>query len=122
MEFDFKKDYFSDKAAVKLSMGHEAFGTWLEEEGQEKSWVEKLLLVSEQLQAREIIEYKLVGNEFCLYLSIEEAKIVNHSLHEVEVVSELESANDLNFYDQEIEAECGLEDFINLLESWLDFI
>ena len=81
MEFEFKKDYFSDKATVKLSMGHEAFGTWLEEEGQSKSWVEKLLIVTTQLQQREITEYKLVGNEFCLYLTIEEAKITNHSLH-----------------------------------------
>jgi len=39
MEFDFKKDYLSDKAMVKLSMGHEAFGTWLEQEGQNKKWV-----------------------------------------------------------------------------------
>ena len=34
----------------------------------------------------------------------------------------LEDANDLNFYDQEIQAECGLEDFVNLIESWLAFI
>lgn len=122
MEFDFKKDYFSDKAAVKLSMGHEAFGTWLEEEGQSKSWIEKLLIVTTQLQQLEITEYKLIGNEFCLYLTIEEAKITNHSLHGTEHDSELEDANDLNFYDQEIEAECGLEDFIDLLASWLEFI
>ena len=122
MEFDFKKDYFSDKATVKLSMGHEAFATWLEQEGQKKEWVEKLIVIIKQLQAREITEYKLVGNEFCLYLTIEEAKITNHSLHDSDPDSVLEDANDLNFYDQEIEAECGLEDFCNLLESWLAFI
>ncbi|TEW56664.1 UPF0231 family protein [Psychromonas sp. RZ22] len=120
MEFDFKKDYFSDKAAVKLSMGHEAFGTWLEQEGQKKEWVEALLVTIEQLQKREIADYKLVGSEFCLYLNIEEAKIINHSLHDLD--SDLEDANDLSFYDQEIQAECGLEDFLNLIESWLAFI
>lgn len=122
MEFDFKKDYFSGKVTAKLSMGHEAFGTWLEEEGQEKNWVQQLLIVADKLQQREVNEYKLVGNEFCLYLSLEEVKIVNHSLFDSDPDSTLESANDLNFYDQEIEAECGLEDFINLLESWLAFI
>ncbi len=120
MEFDFKKDYFSDKATVKLSMGHEAFGTWLEQEGQKKSWVEALLTVIGQLQRREMTEYKLVGDEFALDLNTEEAIISNHSLHQSE--SDLEDANDLSFYDQEIQAECGLEDFLNLLESWLEFI
>ena len=120
MEFDFKKDYFSGKAAVKLSMGHEAFGTWLEQEGQQKKWVESLLAQIDQLQQRKITEYKLTSREFCLYLNIEEARISNHSLHDSE--SSLEDANDLNFYDQEIQAECGLEDFSNLLESWLEFI
>ena len=120
MEFDFKKDYLSDKAMVKLSMGHEAFGTWLEQEGQNKKWVENLLLVIEQLQQRKITEYKLAGSEFGLYLNTDEAKISNHSLHGAE--GSLEDANDLNFYDQEIQAECGLEDFLSLLESWNDFI
>ncbi|TEW51398.1 YacL family protein [Psychromonas algicola] len=120
MEFDFKKDYFSDKATVKLSMGHEAFGTWLEQEGQSKKWVEDLLVVIGQLQQRKITEYKLAGSEFNLYLTIEEAKISNHSLHESD--DSLEDANELSFYDQEIQAECGLEDFLNLLESWLAFI
>jgi len=120
MEFDFKKDYFSDKATVKLSMGHEAFGTWLEQEGQSKQWVDALLAVVSELQQRNITEYKLAGDEFALYLTTEEASITNHSLHMSG--SDLDEANDLNFYDQEIEAECGLEDFLNLLESWLEFI
>ena len=120
MEFDFKKDYFSDKATVKLSMGHEAFGTWLEQEGQKKDWVEALLTVIAQLQTKEITEYKLIGDEFALDLNIEEAIIINHSLYQSD--SDLEDANDLNFYDQEIQAECGLEDFLNLIESWLEFI
>lgn len=120
MEFDFKKDYFSDKATVKLSMGHEAFGTWLEQEGQQKKWVNSLLSTISSLQLRDITEYKLMGSEFCLYLNTEEAKIVNHSLHDSE--SALEDANDLHFYDQEIQAECGLEDFLNLMTSWNEFI
>jgi uncharacterized protein YacL (UPF0231 family) len=120
MEFDFRKDYFSDKATAKLSMGHEAFGIWLEQEGQKKEWVESILKVIKQLQQREIKEYKLIGSEFCLYLNIEEASVVNHSLHDLELGEEAE--NDLSFYDQEIQAECGLEDFVNLMESWLAFI
>lgn len=120
MEFDFKKDYFSDKATVKLSMGHEAFATWLEQEGQEKQWVENLLVFIADLQKRKITEYKLAGDEFTLQLTTEEASITNHSLYMDG--SELEGESDLSFYDQEIEAECGLEDLLSLLESWLAFI
>lgn len=124
MEFDFKKDYFSDKATVQLSMGHEAFGTWLEQEGQKEEWVEALILVIKQLQQRDVKECKLMGSEFTLYLNTEEASVVNHSLHDSDSDSdsELEDANDLSFYDQEIQAECGLEDFLNFIESWLEFI
>lgn len=120
MEFDFKKDYFSEKAMVKLSMGHEAFATWLEQEGQKKDWVNDLLVKIEALQKCELTEYKLVGSEFDLYLNREEARVVNHSLHGSE--SELEDDNDLHFYDQEIEADCGLEDFLHLISSWSAFI
>ena len=120
MEFDFRKDYFSGKSTVKLSMGHEAFGIWLEQEGQQKEWVAPILQVIKQLQQREIKEYKLIGSEFCLYMNIEEVSVINHSLHDSDSTEETE--NDLSFYDQEIQAECGLEDFLNLMESWLAFI
>jgi len=120
MDFDFKKDYFSNKATVKISMGHEAFGTWLEQEGQVKSWVEVLLVNIRKVQSRELNEFKLIGSEFALYLTNEDAKIVNHSLNDVESI--VEDDNELNFYDQEIQAECGLEDFMMLIESWLSFI
>jgi uncharacterized protein YacL (UPF0231 family) len=66
-------------------------------------------------------EYELIGSEFTLYLSLEEVKITSHSLHGSEP-DDIEDVNDLHFYDQEIQAECGLEDFINLIESWLNFI
>ncbi|MGB5447048.1 MAG: YacL family protein, partial [Psychromonas sp.] len=35
--------FISDQATVKLSMDHEAFATWLEQEGQSINWVENLL-------------------------------------------------------------------------------
>ena len=120
MEFEFRKDFISEKVTVKLSMGHEAFATWLEQEGQTEAWVEalrdKLLL----LQQRQITEVKLVGSEFSLLLNHDEAQVINHSLLNNQDDTELEG--DFQFYNAETEAACGLEDFINLIESWLDFI
>jgi len=120
MEFDFKKDYFSDKAKVKVSMGHEAFGLWLEQEGQKRDWVQALLDNLTLLQHTERNEYHLIGSEFSLFVTREEAKITNHSLQNID--PDEMALDELSFYDQEIQAECGLEDFINFIEAWLAFI
>ncbi|KPU82252.1 hypothetical protein JI57_04305 [Psychromonas sp. PRT-SC03] len=120
MEFEFRKDYITQKVSIKTSMDHEAFATWLEMEGQSLVWVQSLLLIIKQLQTRQRTEYKLVGSEFTLQLSPEEAVVTNHRLHENEELPDFEE--DLSFYNLEIESGCGLEDFLNLLNSWCEFI
>ena len=120
MEFEFRKDFISEQATVKLSMGHEAFATWLEQEGQAVSWIEDLLAEIELLQQRSIMDVKLVGSEFSLLLNQDEAQVVNHSLINDQDDIDLEA--DMDFYDVEIQASCGLEDFLHLIESWLEFV
>jgi len=120
MEFEFKKDFISGAAAVKLSMGHEAFATWLEQEGQQIVWIEGLLAKTALLQQRSIMDFILPGSEFSLLLNQDEAQVVNHSLSHQQEDSGLDA--DMGFYDAEIRSACGLEDFVNLIESWLDFI
>ena len=120
MEFEFRKDFISEQATVKLSMGHEAFATWLEQEGQAPAWVAELIEQLGLLQQRSITDIKLVGSEFSLLVNQDEAQVINHSLMNNQDEIDLES--DLAFYDAEIEASCGLEDFINLIESWLEFV
>ncbi|PKF60454.1 hypothetical protein CW745_14685 [Psychromonas sp. psych-6C06] len=120
MEFEFRKDFITGQATVQTEMDHEAFATWLEMEGQEESWVTSLLNQISDLQSRKITEYKLIGSEFSLLLTHSEAQVVNHRLLEPDTDEEL--ADDLSFYNAEIEACCGLEDFENLLQSWLEFI
>jgi uncharacterized protein YacL (UPF0231 family) len=120
MEFEFRKDFITGQATVQTEMDHEAVATWLEMEGQSIVWVEKLLIHIEAVQNRSLLEYKLVGSEFDLLLSNAEAQVVNHRLMETELESELDE--NLSFYNAEIEAYCGLEDFENLIRSWLEFI
>jgi len=119
MEFEFRKDFITGVATIQTEMNHEAFATWLEMEGQSVKWVELLIEKIEALQNREQNEYKLTGSEFDLFLTNAEAQITNHRLMEV---NEEELSDDLSFYNAEIEACCGLEDFKNLIESWLEFI
>ena len=120
MEFEFRKDFISEQATVKVSMGHEAFATWLEQEGQVVSWVEDLLANISLLQQRCISNFKMQGSEFSLLLSQSEAQVINHSL--INNQDDLDLEMDMNFYDLESEACCGLEDFLHLIESWLEFV
>jgi uncharacterized protein YacL (UPF0231 family) len=119
MEFEFRKDFITGQATVQTEMDHEAFATWLEMEGQLPDWVESLIGKTSELQKRSLTEYKLAGSEFSLLLTQAEAQVINHRLLETD---EEELDDGFSFYDAEIEASCGLEDFKNLLESWLEFI
>lgn len=120
MEFEFRKNFVSGNATVKLSMGHEAFATWLEFEGQSVFWVENLLSKIDLLKKRDLTDFKLPGREFSLILTQDEAEVFNHSTLNNQDGTGLEVGMD--FYDLEIQAACGLEDFSNLIESWLEFI
>ena len=120
MEFEFRKDFISEQATVKLSMGHEAFATWLEQEGQEITWIDDLLAKIVLLQQRAITDFKLLGSEFSLLLNQDEAQVINHSL--ISNQDDIDLEVDMDFYDAEIQASCGLEDFLNLIESWLEFV
>lgn len=120
MEFEFRKDFFSEQATVKLSMDHEAFATWLEQEGQSISWVEALLANIEAVQQRAVTEFKLVGSEFSLLLNNDEAQVISHSL--LNDFDEVDLEGDLSFYDLEIEASCGFDDFLRFIESWSEFL
>lgn len=120
MEFEFRKDFISEQATVKLSMGHEAFATWLEQEGQSVKWTEDLLAQITLLQQRDVMEIKLKGCEFLLLMNQDEVQVINHSL--INNQDEIDLEGDFEFYDLETKASCGLEDFLNLIESWLEFI
>ena len=120
MEFEFRKDFITEQASVQTEMDHEAVATWLEMEGQSTVWVEALIVNIVAVQTRALTEYKLAGSEFDLLLTNAEAQVTNHRLMETDEDEILD--DNLSFYDAEIEACCGLEDFKKLIESWLEFI
>ena len=120
MEFEFRKDFITQKATVKLSMGHEAFATWIEQEGQSVEWVETLLADSLGIEDHSTADLKRVGAEFSLLLNHDEAQVINHSL--LNDFDDLDLEEDFSFYNLESEASCGFDDFVNLIESWFAFI
>lgn len=122
MEYQFRKEYASGHLTISMSMGHEAFATWLEQEGQSVNWVHALMEQIESVKARVCQEVKLAGSEFTLYISDDEVKVLSNNLLVEQQSLELLAEEQMAFYDQELQAECGLEDFSLFIASWLEFI
>ncbi|MFC6671239.1 YacL family protein [Marinobacterium aestuariivivens] len=105
---------------AEFSMGQEAIGRWLSEElGSDLPSLEQLLETIAGLQQRQLRDYRLDGREFRLELDREEARIRAHSLDHDADGFDLE---DLDYYDEELEAGCGLDDFNDVLVAWRELI
>jgi len=120
MEFKFKTDTLNDSYRVEFSMEHEAFGRWmLSELGTAPHDIKSLLAIIADVKTQHDVEKVLEGRDFSLTLTNEGALVMANSLH---LDGELPEGEDLSHYDQENMAECGLEDFEMMLESWLEFV
>ncbi|GGO88717.1 hypothetical protein GCM10011348_44820 [Marinobacterium nitratireducens] len=105
---------------AEFSMGQEAFGRWLAEElGENATLLNQVLDAVGGLQARRLREFRLEGREFCLELDREEARVRANSLDDDTLAFDFE---DLDFYDDELEAGCGLDDFRDVLLAWRELI
>lgn len=119
MDYDFTHDIYGAFRA-EFSMGHEALGYWVTYELRSRQTViAELLSVISELQQRQRVDYLMEGAEYNLRLNRDEAEVRAHALD-----SEFEEdapEDNLEFYDQESTASCGLDDFIEILEGWQDF-
>ncbi|MFY9178670.1 MAG: YacL family protein [Venatoribacter sp.] len=107
---------------AELSMDHEAIGTWLSEElGNNPEKLSEILTAINAILAQKQREYRWQGHEFLLLLDREDAQITALSLLQEYQLEELEDES-LELYDAELRAQCGLEDFHELLLEWQDFI
>ncbi|WP_432470853.1 YacL family protein [Amphritea sp. HPY] len=120
MDYEFTRDLCGDYCA-EFSMGHEALGYWLSNElGCRQSVIAEIFSAIEQLQNRQCWEYTLEGAEYNLLLTRDDATIRAHGLDSD--FSDDEPEEELDYYDQESTASCGLEDFIEILNGWQAFI
>ncbi len=120
MDFEFRKDTLTDTYKVIVSMEQMALGNWLQGSlGTDKATIALIQTEIDLLKAREKQEYRLIGEEMTLTLTQEDAcACANSEL--IDFGEELQE--DMNFYDAETVATCGLEDFEILLQAWLQFI
>lgn len=117
MEYEFKSDLTGGRIA-QLSMGHEAFGRLLTEELAEAQSVSELLVQVQALQTSiETRQWQL--GEWVLTVEKGEVELQANALASEQ---EYELDPDVELYDEESLSSCGLEDLIQLLESWQRFI
>ena len=119
MDFEFRKDTLTDTYRVIISMEQMALGNWIQGTlGTDKATIALIQAEIDLLKARKKQEYRLIGEEMTLTLTQEEAcACANSELMDFGDVLE----DDMNFYDAETLAVCGLEDFEILLQAWLGF-
>ncbi len=128
MDYHFSTDPIHDYVA-RFSMEHTALGYWLTAEiGANGSRISILLAAIERIQQRRSWEFELEGAEYSLQLSPEQALVQAHSLFTDSHLSqdpdseEQEFGDQLDYFDAESRAHCGLDDFKALLIDWQQFV
>lgn len=120
MDYEFTLDLSGDYCA-EFSMGHEALGYWLTNElGSRQSVMTAIFSAIEQLQNKQRWDYEVEGAEYNLLLTRDDATVRAHGLDSD--FADDEPEEELDYYDQESTACCGLEDFIEILTGWQAFI
>ena len=119
VDYDFTFDEY-DKPIAEFSMGHEAMGTWFNDElGANQQRIEELVDIVDQLVNRRIEQRLIEGTEYRLRMNQQDVEVVALSLG-LDVDEEL--PENTNVYEDESHSECGLEDFQDALVSWQEFI
>ncbi|WPD74800.1 protein YacL [Dickeya fangzhongdai] len=117
MDYEFLRDV-TGQVVVRMSMGHEAVGHWLNEEvkGQQAVLDEVEAAVRELAGSER--QWERPGHEYTLLLDSEEVMVrANQLAFETD---ELEEG--MSYYDEESLSLCGLEDFLELLEKYRTFV
>lgn len=125
MDYDFVTDPIHQYVA-RCSMEHCALGYWLTAEvGADSLRIATLLDAIDRIQQRRSWEFELEGSEYSLQLSPEQALVRANALGSINSPDPDETDlfdGEMNFFDAESSANCGLEDFKEFLTDWQRFI
>lgn len=118
MEYDFSEGPYGPEA--HCSMGHEAIAYWLTQEVKDDTTtIHSLLAAADKLRQGKGWDFSHEGTEYDLHLTRTDAIVTAHSLSQN---GDFDLEDDLELYDDESAARCGLEDFVEVLEGWLEFV
>lgn len=120
MEFEFIRNTLMGEYYVKSSMGHEIVARWLQEEigkdWQKIDQVDQLILAA---RANPQQENALEGTEISLTIQGDEVTVQENVLDHGQ---EMEADSEFDFYNSESTANCGIDDFEDLIEQWKSFL
>ncbi|WP_192457962.1 protein YacL [Musicola keenii] len=117
MDYEFLRDV-TGQVMVRMSMGHEAVGHWLNEEvkGQE-AVLDEIEAAVRDLAGSER-QWERHGHEYTLLLDSEEVMVRANQLD----FSMDEMEEGMSYYDEESLSLCGLDDFLDLLVKYREFV
>jgi len=122
MEYEFIHDSLTGSASARFSMEHEIMGPWLEVElGRDISKLTMLFDVIDNLSERQQKDVFITGSEYTLVFSEDSVRVAQNSHFENLDEDERLIEEGLSS-DQDHSAECGIEDFRELLVKWSNFI
>lgn len=117
MDYEFLRD-ITGGVKVRMSMGHEVVGHWFNEEVKDN-----LALLDEVEQAAQEVkgserQWQRVGHEYTIWLDGEEVIIRANQLE----ISGDDMEEGMSYYDEESLSFCGVEDFLQVVAAYREFI
>ncbi|CAM2847681.1 YacL family protein [Vibrio rarus] len=118
MEFEFKRAF--GVYSIQCSMGHEIVGRWLQEEiGRDTEKLQQVFELINNAQTSSTQLLTLPGVEISLAIEMGEVTVQENVLQQQQ---DQEFEPDMDFYNSESSAVCGLEDFSILIHQWQRFL
>ncbi|MBP0047248.1 YacL family protein [Marinobacterium sp. AK62] len=115
MEYEFRQDLYGQPEAI-VELEQALFGRWLGEAlGADLAQAEALLKQALSIQQTRRGQHVWHGRELSLQLDTDSARVWLHAEDEASLLDE-------GFGWSDAEAEAGLDDFIELLQGWMDYI
>lgn len=121
-QFDFDPQYH---VVVHCSMGHEAFANWANTEMQtDRTHLKQLMTrIQNTITQRSMQNDTIIGHEFSLRFNSDEVQVFANALgNDNALVEQIGDELDLHYYDDELHASCGTEDFYIFLHHYYHFL
>lgn len=115
MEYEFRRDLY-DRPEASVQMEQALFGRWLGEElGEDRQQAEQILQRARQLRQHAHRPFQWHGHELSLQLDHDSAQVW------LQAEGDTGSLED-GFGLADEACEAGLDDFIDLLQGWIEFL
>jgi len=125
MEYEFSRDPVNGGYHAKFSMEHEVFSAWLVDEvGNDAKRIGQLFATVEKVRGTENVELSLQGREYILIVNdLDVILELNSNCDGVgAAIDEFLPDENMSVNTDNYRAECGLDDFSQMLTSWQAFL